>query len=193
LVVVLLVGFLQSAAYGVMEVAIPAHAAHLGHASAAGVLVALWSTGSIVGGLWYSGRTIRMPPHRQYATLMGANLVGFASLLLSTGLVSLGALLLFSGLFIAPLTAVEFLLVTGLAPKGHETEAFTWANMAVYLGFAAGSAVAGTALAPVLGTGRGLVTADLVAVGLVAAGTAVAVGMRGRLAPDCSLGQSTGR
>jgi hypothetical protein len=37
------------------------------------------------------------------------------------------------------------------------------------------------------------VTADLVAVGLVAAGTAVAVGMRGRLAPDCSLGQSTGR
>jgi MFS family permease len=49
------------------------------------------------------------------ATLMCANVVGFASLLLSTGLVSLGALLLFAGLFIAPLTAVELLLVTALA------------------------------------------------------------------------------
>jgi hypothetical protein len=112
---------------------------------------------------------------------MCLNVVGFASILLGTGLWSLAAVLLFAGVFIAPLTAVEFLLITQLAPRGTETEAFTWANAAVYLGFAAGSAVAGTALAPVLGTASGLTTSVLVTVGVVGAGAVLAVALRGRL------------
>lgn len=185
MVVVLAVGFVLSAAYGVMEVAIPAHAEHLGHPSAAGLLVALWSTGSIVGGLIYSGLTLRMPPHVQYGVLMLLNVLGFGVILLGSGLVSLGAVLLFAGLFIAPLTAVEFLLVTGLAPAGTETEAFTWANTSVYLGFAAGSALAGTALGSVIGEADGLRASGLVAVGLVAVGAVLALVLRGRLrAPE---------
>jgi MFS family permease len=167
-----------------MEVAIPAHAEHLGHASAAGILVALWSVGSIVGGLWYSGLTLRTPAYRQYGILMLLNVAGFASILLATGLVSLGALLLFAGLFIAPLTAVEFLLVTKLAADGTQTEAFTWANTAVYLGFAVGSALAGTALGEVLGTDSGLRVSGTVAVGLVALGAVLAIALRGRLRAD---------
>ena len=184
MVVVLAVAFVQAAAYGIMEVAIPAHAEHLGHASAAGILVALWSVGSIVGGLWYSGLTLRTPAYRQYGILMLLNVAGFASILLATGLVSLGALLLFAGLFIAPLTAVEFLLVTNLADDGTQTEAFTWANTAVYLGFAVGSALAGTALGAVLGTDGGLRVSGIVAVGLVALGAVLAIALRGRLRAD---------
>jgi MFS family permease len=181
MVVVLFVAFVQAAAYGVMEVAIPAHAEHLGHASAAGLLMAVWSIGSIAGGLWYSGLTLRTPPHIQYGVLMLLNVAGFAAILLGTNLLTLGGLLLFAGLFIAPLTAVEFLLVTALAPEGTETEAFTWANTAVYLGFAAGSALAGTALGAVLGRDGGLRTSGLVAVGLVGLGAVVAITMRNRL------------
>jgi MFS family permease len=193
MVVVLLVAGLQSAAYGVLEVAIPAHAEHLGRPEAAGPVVAAWSAGSIVGGLWYSGQTWRTPPARQYAVLMCANTVGFGSVLLATGLPSLGVLLFLAGLVISPTTAVEYALVTALAPGDTATEAFTWAGTAVYLGFAAGSAVAGTALSSMLGTGRGLLIAGLVAVSFVLVGAVLAVAFQRRIAPDRSLSQAAGQ
>jgi len=181
LLVVLAVAGLASVAYGLLEVAIPAHAAVEGHADEAGLLVAVWSAGSIIGGLWYSARSFRMPPERQYGILMLANVAGFGLILLQRDLWSLGALLLVAGLFIAPTTTVEFTLVTRLSPDEARTEAFTWANTSVYLGFAAGAALAGTALAPVLGTAHGLTVAGVVAVGLVAAGAALAWTFRGAL------------
>lgn len=191
MVVVLAVAGLEAAAYGVMEVAIPAHADHLGQAESAGALVAVWSAGSIVGGLWYSGRTFRTPPHRQYAILMCANVLGFGSLLLATDLPSLGVLLFLAGLVISPTTAVEYALVTALAPPGTETEAFTWSGSAVYLGFAGGSALAGSALSSTLATANGLAVSAVVATGLVLAGAALAVAYRRRLNPDCSVSQKS--
>lgn len=189
MIVVLAVAGLEAAAYGVLEVAIPAHAGHLGQPDSAGVLVAVWSAGSIIGGLWYSGQTFRIPPNRQYAILMCANLLGFGSLLLATGLPSLGVLLFLAGLVISPTTAVEYALVTALAPKGAETEAFTWAGTAVYLGFAAGSALAGSVLSSTLATARGLTVSTVVATALVLVGAALTVAYRRRLATDCSVSQ----
>jgi predicted MFS family arabinose efflux permease len=189
---VLLAAGLEAAAYGVLEVAIPAHADHAGRPDAAGPLVAVWSVGSIVGGLWYSGRTFRAPPGRQYAVLMSANVVGFASVLLATGLPSLGVILFLAGLVIAPTTAVEYTLVTALAPAGTETEAFTWSGTAVYLGFAAGSALAGTALSATLTTERGLTISALVATGLVLVGATLTFFYRHRLVADCSVSQADG-
>ena len=190
--VVLLAAGLEAAAYGVLEVAIPAHADHAGRPDAAGPLVAVWSVGSIVGGLWYSGRTFRAPPGRQYAVLMSANVVGFASVLLATGLPSLGVILFLAGLVIAPTTAVEYTLVTALAPAGTETEAFTWSGTAVYLGFAGGSALAGTALSATLTTERGLTISALVAAGLVLVGATLTFVYRNRLVADCSVSQADG-
>jgi MFS family permease len=186
---VLSVAGLEAAAYGVMEVAIPAHAGHLGHPDAAGPVVAVWSAGSIIGGLWYSGRTFRTPPHRQYAILMWANVIGFGSLLLATDLPSLGVLLFLAGLVISPTTAVEYTLVSGLAPPGTETEAFTWSGTAVYLGFAGGSALAGSALSSMLGTTHGLAVSAVVATGLVLAGAVLAVACRDRFKADCRISQ----
>ncbi|GIF66820.1 MFS transporter [Asanoa ishikariensis] len=183
MLVVLAVAGLASVAYGLMEVAIPAHAAMEGHADQAGLLVAVWSAGSIAGGLWYAGRTFRTPPWRQYGILMLGNVVGFGVILLQQNLWSLAVLLLFAGLFIAPTTTLEFTLVAQLTPDESRAEAFTWANTAVYLGFAAGSALAGTALEPVLGTPDGLLVAGACAVGVVAVGALVAWGARGALRP----------
>jgi MFS family permease len=183
MLVVLGVAGLASVAYGVMEVAIPAHAAFEGHADQAGILVAVWSAGSVVGGLWYSGRTLRTPPWRQYGILMLANVAGFAVILLQQNLWTLGLLLFFAGLFIAPTTTLEFTLVAELSPDEARTEAFTWANSAVYVGFAAGSTLAGTALSGVLGTADGLTVAGACAVGVVAAGALLAWSFRGALRP----------
>ena len=74
--------------------------------------------------------------------------------------------------------------MTKLAADGTQTEAFTWANTAVYLGFAVGSALAGTALGEVLGTDSGLRVSGTVAVGLVALGAVLAIALRGRLRAD---------
>jgi hypothetical protein len=181
---VLAVAGLASVAYGLMEVAIPAHAAVEGHADQAGLLIAVWSVGSIAGGLWYAGRTFRTPGWRQYGILMLGNVAGFGVILLQQNLWSLAVLLLFAGLFIAPTTTLEFTLVAELVPDESRAEAFTWANTAVYLGFAAGSAVAGTALASVLGTPHGLLVAGACAVGAVALGAVLAWAARGALRPS---------
>ncbi|HEV7707666.1 MAG TPA: hypothetical protein VGP16_05685, partial [Asanoa sp.] len=174
---------LTSVAYGLMEVAIPAHAAFEGHGDQAGILIAVWSVGSITGGLWYASRSFRTPPWRQYGILMLGNVLGFGVILLQQNLWTLGVLLLFAGLFIAPTTTVEFTLVAQLSPDTTRTEAFTWANTAVYLGFAAGSALAGTALSPVLGKADGLTIAGACAVGVVALGALLAWTFRRALRP----------
>ncbi|WP_203707147.1 MFS transporter [Asanoa iriomotensis] len=186
MLVVLAVAGLASIAYGLLEVAIPAHAALEGHAHQAGLLIAVWSAGSIAGGLWYASRTFRTPPWRQYGILMLGNVAGFGVILLQQNLWSLALLLLFAGLFIAPTTTLEFTLVAQLVPDESRAEAFTWANTSVYLGFAAGSALAGTALAPVLGTPDGLTIAGACAVGAVALGALLAWSARGalRVSPD---------
>jgi len=188
MLVVLAVAGLAAVAYGVMEVAIPAHAAAEGHADEAGLLIAVWSVGSIVGGLWYAGRTFRTPPWRQYGILMLGNVAGFGVILLQQNLWSLAVLLLFAGLFVAPTTTLEFTLVAQLTPDESRAEAFTWANTAVYLGFAAGSALAGSALSSVLGTPNGLTIAGACAVGVVALGAVVAWAGRRALRPTSANG-----
>jgi MFS family permease len=179
---VLLIGVTIAAAYGVLEVAIPGYAQAIGQPDAGGLIVAAWSSGSIIGGLWFSGRDFATPLRKQYIVLMALNLAGFAAVFLASGLISLAILLFLGGLFIAPATAVESALITELAPPGTETEAFTWSGTSIYLGFAGGSALVGTVLANSLQDTGGLMAANVLATGLVVAGTLVAVfGLRRRI------------
>jgi predicted MFS family arabinose efflux permease len=57
----------------------------------------------------------------------------------------MGLLMVFAGLAIAPATAVEYLLIDGLAPRGTSTEAQGWVITATVLGSGLG-AVAGGAI-----------------------------------------------
>jgi MFS family permease len=172
---VLIVSIMQAAAFGVLEVAIPAYTNASGLPQAGGLLFAVWSAGSIVGGLWYGGRDFKATLGHQYATLMALNVVGFASMLLAGGPYTLGIFLFFAGLFIAPATTVEGALVTRLASPEATTEAFTWSNTAIYLGFALGSGIAAVALSAKLGSTSALTDAILIAVGLSAIGTLLTI------------------
>jgi len=171
LAILLAITALEAAAYGLMEVAIPAYAAQLGTPAGAGAVIAAWSAGSILGGLWFSGLSPKMSPWRLLAVLAALNAVGFGLISLSTGLPSLGAILALGGLVIAPMTAVETGLVTALAPLARRTEAFTWSGTAVFVGYAGGSALAGLIAA----RGGGLVAAALTATSLVAGATVFAL------------------
>jgi MFS family permease len=169
--VVLVVSILEAAAFGVLEVAIPAYTNAIGRSGLGGLLYAVWSGGSIIGGMWFGGQDFAAPLHRQYATLMCLNLVGFSGVLLAGGPVSLAVLLFLAGLVISPTTAVEAALVAELSPREARTEAFTWSGTAIYLGFALGSGLAAVALSGTLGTTSALTSATLLAVGLCAGGT----------------------
>jgi MFS family permease len=172
--IVLLVGGMQAVAYGVLEVAIPAFAADRGAADLAGLVVAVWSVGSITGGLWYSGRSPAMSLSRQYLLLMGLNAIGFALVMLATGLLGLAAALFVGGLVVSPVTAVEMALVTRLAPAHARTEAFTWSTTAVCVGYAVGGAIAGGVAALSPSGPDALRLAALTATAFVIVGTVVA-------------------
>jgi MFS family permease len=165
-----LAGAFEAAAYGVMEVAIPAYASDMGQPNGAGAVIAAWSAGSIIGGVWFSGLTPKMSKWRLFALLCALNTAGFAAVTLSSGLLSLGATLFLGGLVIAPTTTVEIALVTLLVPASRRTEAFTWTSTGVFVGYSCGAALAGAVAA----AGGGLTAATVVATGFVTAAALLA-------------------
>ncbi|HEY1329701.1 MAG TPA: MFS transporter [Casimicrobiaceae bacterium] len=128
---------------GLLEVAYPAFAAALGATALSGVLLAVNSTGSALGGLAYGGSHIAMPVERQLRALLvllGLSL-GVQAFVSSAWL--LGVLAFVGGLFIAPSLTAVTLLVSANAPARYATEAFTWAATCIVAGVGAGMAVGG--------------------------------------------------
>jgi MFS family permease len=158
------------AGFGAIEVALPAYVEGEGaRPAAAGVLLAVWSAGSIVGGLVYGGLHLRTPPRRQLPVLVAALAVGTLLPLLATGALVMGVALFFYGLAIAPFSACNSLLLGEAAPPGTTTEAFAWNSSMIFGGAAMGSALAGLLVersGPFAGL---LVTAGAGALALVAA------------------------
>jgi MFS family permease len=136
---------LLAVAFGLLQVAIAAFAARNGAPGAAGVLLATWTSGSLVGGLFAGGRRWSAPVERRYVGLLLLLAGAFALLLFPETNLQMGALIAFAGLPIAPWLSCTYLLVDRLTPTGTVTEAFTW----VLTGFLSGQSV-GASLAGVL-------------------------------------------
>lgn len=130
--------------FGAVEVAVPAFVeAHGSRPATAGLLLALWSLGSVAGGLVYGGLHPRARPSRQLPVLVAAVAVGTALPVLAGGLPTLTVALLAYGCTIAPFSACTSVLLGGSAPAGTTTEAFAWSSSMIFGGAAAGSAAAG--------------------------------------------------
>ncbi len=175
---VLLASILWAGAFGVLEIAIPAFTTAQGQPQLGGLMFAVWSGGSIVGGVWFGGQDFRTPINRLYLILMALNVIGFGAIALAGSMWTLAILLFLAGLVISPTTALESAMVTALAPRGMTTEAFTWSGTAIYLGFALGSGTASVTLSGSLGTSSALSAASLLAVGLSFIGTLLVVAER---------------
>ena len=140
LLAVLFVG----ASFGAIEVGVLAFVEQHGHGRAvAGVVLAVWSVGSVLGGLVYGGLDLRASAGRQLPVLV--TLVGVAATLplLAPSVVLLSLLLLVAGSTIAPWSTVNSLLLSRGAPAGTVTEAFAWNGSMIFGGAAAGTALAG--------------------------------------------------
>lgn len=113
------------------------------HASAgAGVVLALWSVGSMVGGLLFgvrSGRTDDAAVGR--STLAIA--VSIAVAAASPGAVGLAVVLFLGGSTVAPGLARLYGRVGAVAPEGASTEAFGWIAVGLLTGSSIGAALGG--------------------------------------------------
>jgi predicted MFS family arabinose efflux permease len=135
---------------------------------AIGPILACWGLGSMLGGLIAVRTGAPADPGYRMAQLFAGLAVVCLPLMLAGGVVSLGALILFSGLFIAPSLSLAFAIVGQVAPSGTVTEAYTWAATGIACGAGGGSALAG-ALVEAAGTTE--------AFGLAAAAAALAAGL----------------
>jgi len=128
-------------AWGALELAIAALADSRGENP--GLLLSIWATGSVVGGLAFAARRWGGSAQRMLVILLALNLAGFLVLPLAGDAVQLGVLLAVSGVVNAPVIATLYTLIEELAPRGTVTEAFTWVSTTFLAGISGGVALAG--------------------------------------------------
>jgi MFS family permease len=163
---------------GILEVGIPAFSREEGAAAAAGVLLAIWSVGSGIGGLAY-GLLPRRAGLQRTHLLVGAFLpITLLPLALAPSVAVMALLVIPAGCCIAPLLATRNELVGGVAPPGMRTEAYTWPITAFVGGIAVGAALAGA-----LVEGPGWRVAFVVAACFAAVGALLAVLRRRTVVP----------
>jgi hypothetical protein len=138
---------LSGAGLGAIEVGLPSLALHAGSRPASGAMLALWSVGSMIGGLWYGSRVWSSPLTSRYRVLLALAIVCSAPLIAARSIPAGLICSVVAGLTIAPVFACQYALVSRTVVPGSETEAFTWVSAALVGGIAAGSAVGGAAIA----------------------------------------------
>ncbi len=154
---------------GILEVGIPAFSRAEGAAATAGVLLAIWSLGSGIGGLLYGTLPRRAGLHRTHLVVAAVLPLTLIPLAAAPSVWAMALLVIPAGCCIAPLLATRNELVGGVALPGMRTEAYTWPITAFVSGIAVGAALCG-----VLVEGPGWRTAFVVAAGFAAVGALIA-------------------
>ncbi|HET6549519.1 MAG TPA: MFS transporter, partial [Solirubrobacter sp.] len=111
---------------GILEVGIPAFSHAEGAAATAGVLLAIWSLGSGLGGLLYGTLPRRAGVHRAHLLVAGLLPLTLLPLAAASSVAVMALLVVPAGCCIAPLLATRTELVGGVAPRGMRTEADPW-------------------------------------------------------------------
>lgn len=109
----------------------------------AGLVLAIWSLGSAVGGLTYGAMHLKAPVRRQVPVMVCLMAVGALLPIATRGILLLGAAMFAYGLTIAPFMTANSILVSASAPEGTITEAFAWHTTLIFGGAAGGTALAG--------------------------------------------------
>ncbi len=128
--------------FGAVEIAVPAFAEDHGDRAFAGVALAGFATGSLVGGLLAALRPSR--DERRRIIVGSVALAASLSLpLLARSPWTLVLLLFLAGLPIAPVIAAVYGQIGRVAAQGSVAEAFSWFATSVTIGIAVGTLVGG--------------------------------------------------
>lgn len=110
--------------------------------ASAGVVLAVWSVGSFVGGLLF-GAAHDQVSDRTLARSAVIAAGGLAAAALAPAAVGLGVILFFSGAAIAPTLARLYTRISAAVGEASTTEAFGWLAVGFLAGSSTGSAVGG--------------------------------------------------
>jgi MFS family permease len=167
-------------AFGTAVVVVPAYATAYGSANAdslGGILLAVWGTGSAIGGVWFGTRQVAAALSRQFGWLLAAVAASLAVLSVMPTPLALGAALIVGGATIAPALTVENSLVGRIVPDGMMNEAYTWVVTISVAASSVGSAVSGV----IVDRPGGVPWAFLMAAAAVAGSAVIAGRRRGAL------------
>lgn len=147
---------------GVVEVAAPAVGSDLSQAAGGGILLAVFSAGSAIGGLVYGHRSWRSSSRIRLLTLGSAMAVVCALLVFAPGIVGVAVGFAVVGAFLAPSLVTGYVLADDLTEPAVRTEASSWIDTAVNTG-AALAAAGGGALIDRFSPGTAFVAGGAVA------------------------------
>ncbi|MBP2336414.1 MFS family permease [Saccharothrix coeruleofusca] len=128
---------------GAMWVLVPAFAQHSGQPGQAGVLVAIWSVGSLVGGLALVARPPRLPLRTTYLALLAVLTLTSLPLALPSGVTPMAVAIGGFGLALSPWLATGDQVVAAAVGEQRSAEVYGWLTTVGQLGGALGSALAG--------------------------------------------------
>ncbi len=128
--------------FGSTEVLVVAFTDELGRRGSAGLVLAVWASGSLVAGTVAGA----FPASDPFARLRWTSVVltaTFLPLLLADSLVLLVAAVFATGLMVAPTLIAATALVESVVPAGRLTEALSWTSTGLAVGVAPGAAISG--------------------------------------------------
>ncbi len=140
-------GTLMGLAFGGCEVATVALADEQDKPLAAGVILAVWSLGSLVSGLVTGAMTLKRPVDvRVRLGLLALAVTSLPLPFLGESLVLTGFFLLFVGAGIAPTIIASVSWIESLVPRGRLNEALAVYSTGIVAGVAPGAALSGAAV-----------------------------------------------
>ena len=170
MVVLVLVFLAAGGIFGSAEVAVIAVTRAAGVPAAAGLILALWATGSMLSGIVYGSIAWRGRLDRRFTVLVVLLALLTAPMAFTTSVPVLAVVFLFAGVAIAPAVTSGSSLVERLVPADRLTEGLAWTNTALGLTYAIAAAIDGAVI-----DAAGPATGFLVPVGCAVAGALAAV------------------
>ncbi len=125
---------------GILEVSYPAYGTVISQPAFGGVLLALNSIGSAVGGLIYGTLKLRASMGRQFAASLAILAVPLLAHAFMQQQIAFAIFAFAAGLAIAPAFTAQIMLVTDMTPPKYATEAFTWSSTCIVSGIGLGTA-----------------------------------------------------
>jgi MFS family permease len=129
--------------FGTWEVSTVAFAQEQGHPGMAGLLLALYSFGSLSGGLIFGVLELRVSLAVQYVFAACAMGVITLPIPFLDSLLALGVGAVVAGFAVAPVLISGMALVERIVPAGRLTESMTWASSGLSVGLAVSMPLAG--------------------------------------------------
>lgn len=144
--------------YGSLQVVITALAVAAGSTASAGVALAVYAVGSVVGGLLAAHLRSSEPSPRALAAFFALAALLLSPMLIEPSMLFITVLLGFAGLPLAPGNGLIYALLREVAPAEALTESYGWVMTALLCGSASGAASCGL-IVQHLGTRAGVVSA----------------------------------